>query len=69
MDSAAVSLGLPYERILNMGARVIQPTGEPSDFVFTTATYVTPGYFETLRLPMLRGRTFRDSDTRRRRKR
>ncbi len=63
VESAAVSLGLPYERILNMGARVIQPTGEPSDFVFTTATYVTPGYFETLRLPMQRGRSFSAADT------
>ena len=56
VESAAVSLGLPYERILNMGARVVGPAGEPSDFVFSTATYVTPGYFETLRLPVLRGR-------------
>ena len=63
VESAAVSLGLPYERILNMGARIIQPTGEPSDFVFTTATYVTPGYFETLRLPMQRGRSFSAADT------
>jgi predicted permease len=63
VESAAISLGLPYERILNMGARIVN--GETrSDFVFTTATYVTPGYFETLRLPVLGGRTFRDSDTR-----
>jgi predicted permease len=63
VESAAVSLGLPYERILNMGARLVDgPT--QSDFVNTTATYVTPGYFETLRLPLLSGRTFRDSDTR-----
>lgn len=62
VDSAAISLGLPYERILNMGARIV--SGDtPGDFVFTTATYVTPGYFETLRLPLVGGRTFRDSDT------
>ena len=47
-----------------MGARIVGAAGEPSDFVFSTATYVTPGYFETLRLPLLRGRTLRDSDTR-----
>jgi predicted permease len=62
VESAAVSLGLPYERILNMGARIVQPSGQPSDFVFTTATYVTPGYFETLRLPILRGRPFSTTD-------
>ncbi len=48
VESVAVSLGLPYERILNMGARIVGPAGERSDFVFTTTTYVTPGYFETL---------------------
>lgn len=62
VESAAVSLGLPYERILNMGARIMNGS-EPSDFIFTTATYVTPGYFETLRLPLVGGRTLRDSDT------
>ena len=63
VESAAISLGLPYERILNMGARLVNGDTR-SDFVFTTATYVTPGYFETLRLPLIGGRTFRDSDTR-----
>lgn len=62
VESAAISLGLPYERILNMGARIVNGSTR-SDFVFTTATYVTPGYFETLRLPLIGGRTFRDSDS------
>lgn len=61
VDSAAISLGLPYERILNMGARIVNGATR-SDFVFSTATYVTPGYFETLRLPLIGGRTFRDGD-------
>ena len=63
VDSAAISLGLPYERILNMGARLVNGDTR-SDFIFTTATYVTPGYFETLRLPVIGGRTFRETDTR-----
>jgi len=63
VESAAVSLGLPYERILNMGTRVVGAGGEQSDFVFSTATYVTPGYFETLRLPLLRGRTLARTDS------
>ena len=63
VEAAAVSLGLPYERILNMGARVVGPAGEKSDFVFTTATYVTPGYFETLKLGLKSGRTLQGTDT------
>jgi predicted permease len=63
VQSAAISLGLPYERILNMGARIVNGSTR-NEFVFTTATYVTPGYFETLRLPVLSGRSFRDTDTR-----
>jgi predicted permease len=63
VESVAVSLGLPYERILNMGARIIGPGGEQSDFIFSTATYVTPGYFETLRLDLRRGRTLQRTDT------
>jgi ABC-type antimicrobial peptide transport system permease subunit len=63
VESAAISLGLPYERILNMGARIMDGS-TPGEFRFTTATYVSPGYFETLRLPLLAGRTFRDSDAR-----
>jgi predicted permease len=63
VESAAVSLGLPYQRILNMGARLVGDNGARSDFIFTTATYVTPGYFETLRLPLRRGRALQSSDT------
>ena len=59
VDAAAVSLGLPFERILNMGVERVGAEGQPEGgFVFSTATYVTPGYFETLRLPVRRGRTF-----------
>jgi putative ABC transport system permease protein len=62
VEGAAISLGLPYERILNMGARILSGP-VPGEFQQSTATYVTPGYFETLHLPMVAGRTFRDSDT------
>jgi len=60
VESAAVSLGLPYERILNMPAKIV---GGTDDYWFATSTYVTPGYFEMLRLPLVGGRTFRDTDT------
>ena len=32
VESAAVSLGLPYERILNMGARVVGACGRAERF-------------------------------------
>ncbi len=58
----AVSLGLPYERILNMGAEIVGDA-VVDGFQLSTATYVTPGYFETLGLPVRGGRTFNRFDT------
>jgi predicted permease len=60
VESVAISLGLPYQRILNNGVRLVG--GSANNFMLATMTYVTPGYFETLRLPLLGGRTFGDSD-------
>ncbi len=61
VQSAAVALTLPYERPLNDGFRVLdppEPQGHPAEVV-----YSTPGYFETMRIRLLAGRDFRDSDT------
>lgn len=56
--SAAVALTLPYERALNTGFRL------PGDDTFrlTNVVYVTPGYFETLEIPVLQGRAIDDGD-------
>jgi predicted permease len=64
VESAAVSLGLPYERILNLGFRprdgaAASQTGR--NFI-TNVTYVTPGYFRTLRMPLRDGRDITDAD-------
>ena len=64
VKSAAVTLSLPYERPLNYGYKQLDGfSGPPPDGKMTEMVYVTPGYFETLGIPLLRGRAFRESDT------
>ena len=63
VTSAAVGLGLPYERLLNLGFRHADGR-EASDTrnQITNATYVTPAFFDVLRIPVRAGRTFDDRD-------
>jgi predicted permease len=61
VESAAVALTLPYERPLNDGFRILD--GDDPEEHGTEAVIVTPGYFETMRIPLIRGRGFLDSDT------
>lgn len=61
VSSAGVSLTLPYERPLNLPFRVV--VGDPENqSPVTNAVYVTPGFFETLEVPVLRGRVLEESD-------
>ena len=63
VDGAAVSLGLPYERLLNLGFRHLDgPEASSSRGRMTSATYVAGNYFETLRIPLRAGRTFSEHD-------
>lgn len=55
VQAAAASLGLPYERLLNLPFRFPEGELEPANAI-TNLTYVTPGFFEALRLAVLGGR-------------
>jgi predicted permease len=61
VQSAAVALTLPYERPLNNGFRTVN--GDDHDPHGGEFVYATPTYFETMRIPLVAGRAFRDSDT------
>lgn len=61
VQHAAVALTLPYERPLNTGFQALD--GADRDGHPVEAVYSTPSYFETMRIPVVRGRTYRDSDT------
>ncbi len=60
--SASVALTLPYERPLNLGFR--RAGGADTQGHGMEAVYIKPDYFETLRIPLLRGRAPRESDSR-----
>lgn len=60
--NAAVGLALPYERTLIMGGLTISDGEEDGQTVTTNEIYVTPGYFDTLQIPVFAGRTFTDAD-------
>jgi macrolide transport system ATP-binding/permease protein len=61
VEAAAVGLSLPYERALTDGAMKLDGR-EAGRRVETRSLYVTPGYFETLQIPVLAGRTLTDAD-------
>ena len=51
VEHAAAALTLPYERALNNGVRA-SSAAKPAPRIRSTMTYVTPEYFETLRIPV-----------------
>lgn len=59
VQSAAVSLGLPFERVLNMGFRF--PEADKGQTA--SVMYASSEFFETLGIPLRTGRSFSESDT------
>jgi predicted permease len=60
VDSAAVGLGMPYQRLLNLGFRYTDVPGDQGRV--TNATYVSGDVFKTLGIRTLRGRTLLAGD-------
>ncbi len=60
VESASAALTLPYQRPLNLPFRL--PGDDEQTNRLTNAVYVTPGFFETLGIPVLRGRVFEEGD-------
>jgi predicted permease len=62
VENAAVCLTLPYERALNIRAKWVSAKPGAESIPIINQTYVTGGYFETLRIPLVRGRYLSEAD-------
>jgi putative ABC transport system permease protein len=65
VDSAGAASGLPVIGAPRAGTRfhrLSTPVVPPTQMSSATIRVVTPGYFRTLRIPVLRGREFADAD-------
>ena len=62
VENAAVGLSLPYERGLNEGIHIADGKNVGRQFT-SNVIYITPGYFDVLRMHLLAGREFTDADT------
>ncbi|MFT4111836.1 ABC transporter permease [Silvibacterium sp.] len=62
VEGAAVGLSVPYQPFVNDDVKFLEGTQAGTDQA-VSLSYVTPGYFQTLRIPLLAGRDIQDSDT------
>lgn len=63
VTGAAAGLSVPYERGLNSGFKILDGPQAPTGNRGSSLTYVTPGFFETFRIPVLAGRLPSETDT------
>ena len=61
VENAAAALSVPYERGLNDELKILDGSRAGLDYG-SSESWVTPGFFKTLRIPILSGRTILDSD-------
>jgi predicted permease len=62
VEDAAVGLSVPYERGLNYSLSFLDGP-QAGKGISSNVAYVTPGYFSTLRIPLLMGRGLVSDDT------
>jgi predicted permease len=63
IESGAVALSLPYQLALNLNIRNISGHALNGRTDLVNFVYATPSFFETLRIPLLRGRYFTARDS------
>jgi predicted permease len=63
VESVGAALTLPYQRGLNTGFKRADGPQADTEYQITNYNYVTPGFLETLRIPVLRGRSIQAADT------
>ena len=62
VGDAAVGLSVPYERGLNDAFSILDGKNAGTETASSVA-YITPGYFSTLRIPLLTGRSITEADS------
>lgn len=63
VEAAGAGLSLPYEAALNTGFQRVDGPEASDQYLLTNFYYITPGYLEALRIPVLSGRAILTGDT------